>query len=223
MVISKVFWCFVCLFIVFVFCFCCLFFVPLCTKFYLATARDGGSYDVQRRWHFCWGVLKCFLSPFEDNDHFWHAVTWNLFSHDDTFFGGGCDQFLKFFWATSMKMFIFAIESVQCWWYFFFWFWSPLNDHDHFWHALRSMMVILFFWFLSDLDEDDHFLTWDLFNADDTFFWFLSDLDEDDHFLTWDLFNADDTFFLVSKRPRWRWSFFWHETCSMLMILFFGF
>ena len=34
--------------------------------------------------------LRCFevfLSTFDDNDHFWHAMTWNFFSHDDTFFG----------------------------------------------------------------------------------------------------------------------------------------
>ena len=33
--------------------------------------------------------LRCFevfLSTFDDHDHFWHAMTWNLFSHADTFF-----------------------------------------------------------------------------------------------------------------------------------------
>ena len=158
----------------------------------------------------------------------------------------GCDQFLRFFWAPSMKMIIFVIEFVQCWWYFFFWFWSPLNEDDHFWHALRSMMMILFFWVLKQPQSRWSFLACILLNDGDTFFWFLSHLNEDDHFghalssmmmilflgvlkqpqsrwsfLACILLNDGDTFFWVSKAPQWKWLFLtWNLPKAMIYLGF---
>ena len=103
--------------------------------------RWGGE-NVHGRWQF----LRCFevfLNIFDDNDHFWHGMTWNLFSHADTFF-----------WVVIS-----------------FWgFLSPIDENDHFCHRMCSMLMILFFLVLKPPEWRWSFLACIALHDDDTFF-----------------------------------------------------
>ena len=135
--------------------------------------------SVQWWWYFFSG----FLSPLNDDDHFWHAICSMMMILS---FGGfeapsmkmisfdmrpaqGRWAFFSGFWAPSMIMISFVMKSVQWWWYFFsgfeapsmrmiiydmqsaqwwwylsFWVLKPLNEDDHFWHAVCSRKVNIF-------------------------------------------------------------------------------
>ena len=113
-----------------------------------------GGDNVHGRWQF----LRCFevfLSIFDDNDHFWHGMTWNLFSHADTFF-----------WVVIS-----------------FWgFLSPIDENDHFCHRMCSMLMILFFLVLKPPEWRWSFLACIALHDDDIFLGFWSNLNQDDHF-----------------------------------------
>ena len=134
----------------------------------------------------------------------------NLLNEDDTFFG---------FDTFPMMMIIYGMQSVQWGWYFFWvlephkWRWSfltcsLLEQGEHFWDEIFSMMIILF---LVLKPPQWGLIIYGMQSAQ--WWWYL--------------------FFWVLKPPEWRWSFlacsllkkdehFWHEILSMMMI-FFGF
>ena len=185
----------------------------------MATAGDGGAIMSKEDDHF----FEVFLSPLDDNDHFWHEIcsmmmilfflvlklpqwgwsfmTCNLFNDGDTFFLGFWsplnedDQFWHATWSRKMSI--------------FFRFLSPLDDNDQFWHEICSMMMILFFLVLKPPQWGWSFMKCNLLNDDDTFFlcfeapsmkMIIFDMQSAQGrwaFLTWDLFNDYDTFFLV--------------------------
>ena len=99
-----------------------------------------GMQSVQWGWYFFWvlephkwrwSFLTCSL--LEQGEHFWDEI----FSMMIILF-----LVLK---PPQWGLIIYGMQSAQWWWYlFFFGFWSPLNEDDHFWHAVCSRKMSIF-------------------------------------------------------------------------------